>query len=149
LDQHDCHNTPEMMYSGQNLDKIITFGGGSQFKTIPEIIESSVKTWYDENQYASMNEINNCCGVTTGPKQIGHFLELVLDKNNEVGCALAQYTSSQGKKSVIACNYGFTIITGRTVYESGTPGSGCQSGTNPDYPNLCSASEEVDLNKVF
>jgi Cysteine-rich secretory protein family len=133
------------MYSGQNLNHIATYGAGAQFKDVSSFIEESIKIFYDEKQYATMSNINNCCGSSSIP----HFLEMVLDKNNKVGCAISEFTGPQGKTSYIACNYSYTIILGHTVYESGPPGSGCQTGTNPSYPNLCSTSEYINPNQVF
>lgn len=33
-------------------------------------------------------------------------------------------------------------MEGNHVYESGPPGSKCKTGTNPDYPGLCSVDED-------
>lgn len=142
---HDCHNTPENKYSGQNINSKTTFGGGSQFSKIPEFIDSSINVWWNEKDLASQAVIDNCCGSGNIP----HFLEMASDRVTHVGCAISQYTDSQGKKSYMVCNYSFTIILSQQVYVSGPPASQCQSGSNPNYQALCSVNEMVDPNKVF
>lgn len=131
-----------MKYSGQNVNYVATYGGGAQYSPIPKFIDDSVNIWYNEKQYASQNNIDNCCGSD----KIPHFLEVSNAKANKVGCAISQFTSVQGLKSYIVCNYSYTIITGQQVYESGSPGSKCATGPNPDYPNLCSVDEPVSVN---
>ncbi|CAG9810783.1 unnamed protein product [Chironomus riparius] len=143
-DEHDCHNTPEMKYSGQNLffeAKTDTFE-----RDISSFIDSAFQSWWDERTSASQDDINSCCGA---PGKIPHFLMVVSDRANRVGCALSQYEGPYGKTTYIACNYSFTIITGQAVYETGEPASKCQTGANAKYPALCSSQEEVDPNKVF
>lgn len=142
---HDCHNTPQNKYSGQNINFVANFGGGATFSEISDFIEETINIWWDEKNMASQADINNCCGST----KIPHFLEMSADRVNQVGCAISQYTDEQGKKSYMVCNYSFTIILGQQVYVSGAPTSQCQSGLNPNYGALCSVNESVDPNKVF
>lgn len=144
---HDCHNTPKFQYSGQNLFFHTSYGGGSQFEDISTLIESSINVWYDEKKYATQSDIDSCCGPNI--KKDPHFFEMVLDRADQIGCAIAEFTDSTGKTSLFACNYSFNIITDQKVYESGLTASKCTTGTNPEYPALCSHSETIDPNKVF
>lgn len=59
-----------------------------------------------------------------------------------IGCAASRYTDAKGKQSVLVCNYGFGNLENKYVYEAGEPGSKCTTGTNPDYPALCSVNED-------
>jgi Cysteine-rich secretory protein family len=142
---HDCHNTPQFKYSGQNINFEANTGGSANFEEIPNFIEQTINIWWNEKDMASQADIDNCCGSTNIP----HFLEMSADRVNQVGCAISQYTDYQGKKSYMVCNYSFTIILSQQVYVSGAPASQCQSGPNPNYPSLCSVNEIVDPNKVF
>lgn len=134
-----------MKYAGQNIFFQASTGGGATFEDPSEFIEQAIRVWYNEKQFASQANIDNCCGG----ENIPHFMELSVDKVNQVGCAISQYTDSQGKKSYIACNYSFTIIEGQKTYHSGPSGSDCVTGTNPNYPALCSENEQIDPNDPF
>lgn len=142
---HDCHNTPDFKYSCQNINSETSFGSGSMFTKTPDLIEKTVNIWWNEKDLASQANIDNCCGSD----KIPHFLEMASDRVNQVGCAISQYTTPQGKMSYMVCNYSFTIILGQQVFVSGSPASQCQSGSNPNYQALCSVSEMVDPNIVF
>lgn len=142
---HDCHNTPEMKYSGQNINSDTAIGGGAQFVDIPKFIKESINTWWNENQYASQNDIDNCCGSA----KIPHFLEMSSQKANQIGCAIIQFTNNVGKYSYMVCNYSFTIVTGHKVYETGSPASGCETGSHEKYSALCSENESVAINDPF
>lgn len=74
---------------------------------------------------------------------IGHFTAMAQDRTNRIGCAGSVYN---GAERLLTCNYAFTNLQGSHVYEIGDTAAGCKTGTNPDYPNLCSTSEEVDPN---
>lgn len=74
---------------------------------------------------------------------IGHFTAMAQDRTNRIGCAGATYN---GAERLLTCNYSFTNLQGTPVYQSGSAASGCTTGTNPNYPNLCSTSEDVDPN---
>lgn len=95
-----------------------------------------------------MSTINNCCGSDVNGREITHFLQMATAQANEVGCAISQFTSSKGKESYIACNYSFGIPLGFKLYESGRPASKCTTGSNPNYPALCSVDEPVNPNDV-
>lgn len=71
---------------------------------------------------------------------------MMADRNIRVGCAAATY----GNAFLIACNYATTNMVGFPIYTScSSAGSSCTTGPNPQYPNLCSASEVYDVNKWY
>lgn len=55
-----------------------------------------------------------------------------------VGCAGSKF----GQTAILVCNYGFGNMAKSYVYESGPTASKCKTGTNPDYPALCSVDED-------
>lgn len=75
-------------------------------------------------------------------KAIGHFTVMVNDKNNAVGCAMIRHQENGFKYRYLVCNYGYTNILGRPVYEKGPTGSKC-SKRHPVYEGLCSTDQKV------
>ena len=77
---------------------------------------------------------------------------MMADRNIRVGCAAATYMNSGDSylSYLIACNYATTNIINFPIYASANrAATACNTGTNPNYPNLCSASEVYDVNKLF
>lgn len=74
---------------------------------------------------------------------IGHFTAMAQDRTNRIGCAGSVYNKAE---RLLTCNFSFTNLQGSYVYKSGPAASGCSTGTNPNYSNLCSTSEDVDPN---
>lgn len=138
--KEDCHNIPEFFYSGQNLFYSAHVGDG--FKNVSILIQESIKAFNNEKQHATQANIDNCCGSN----KVARFLQMNLDKSNQIGCAIAQYTSNERKVSYLVCNYSYTLFRTSKVYESGSPTSKCQTGANPKYPALCSQTEAIDPN---
>lgn len=79
---------------------------------------------------------------------IGHWTEYIQDINQAVGCAAAQFLSRIGDSDwwslMCVCNYAFTNLQGRAVYQTGTPGSGC-TAKNSTYPGLCARGQKYYL----
>lgn len=132
-----------MKYSGQNLF--------FQAKTdiyehnIAAFIEKAIETWWNEKEDATQENIDNYCGE---PNKIPHFLTIINEKANRIGCALSQYQGPRGKTTYIVCNYSSTIIQNQRVYESGDAGSKCSTGKHDEFLALCSDDEEVEWNKI-
>lgn len=135
-----------MRYSGQNLNYQASTG---DYANPAEFIDGSVTVWYNEKQSASQQNIDSCCGGPSLVTKIPHFLEVSLDKANQVGCAMANFPQNGNQITVFTCNYSFDIIEEQKVYVSGPAASECQTGTNPQFPGLCSINESIDPNKVF
>ena len=77
---------------------------------------------------------------------------MMADRNIRVGCAAATYTEPGASYNayLVACNYATTNMVNFPIYAScDTAGSSCTTGTNPTYPNLCSASEVYTVNEWF
>ena len=137
---HDkCRATSEFPIAGQNLAYRATSGA---FEPTNNVITKFVQFWYDEVKDAAQSDIDKCCTAASG-KTIGHFTQVVTDRAIAVGCAIATYTDKQWKTSLMACTYAITNTVGTRVYVSGKAASECSSGTNPDFPALCSTEEQI------
>jgi Cysteine-rich secretory protein family len=144
---HDCHVTPEFKFSGQSIFEQTIIGNSVTYKDVPDFIEQAINKWWSEKDMASQDVIDNCCGTNS---DIFHFLAIAADRINQIGCAISHFPEGeQGKKSYIVCNYSFQPFGNQPTYVKGAPTSQCQSGSNPNYPSLCSESEVVDNNKPF
>ena len=129
-EKHDeCHNTPKIKRSGQNLAWSATTGN---FPSAEEAIKSGIKSWFDEKSNGDQSTIDSCCDSANG-QEVLHFTQMVQDKAIQVGCAISQYTKGEWKSSLMACNYAVTNLYGTPVYVSGDSASGCKSGTNSKY----------------
>jgi len=138
---HDtCRSIPKYKLAGQNLAYRASSGA---FEPTNTLIDKVVKSWFDEVSDAVQADIDKCCKAKSG-KVIGHFTQLITDRAVQIGCALARYTDGKWKTSLVACNYAFTNIVGYKVYASGKAASGCTTGTNPNYPFLCSTKEPIE-----
>lgn len=141
--EHDqCRNIDGIQFAGQNL---YTFGTTGSLPDPKEIVRNAVNYWYTEVANATQADIDQCCN---SPYVIGHFTQIVVDKASMVGCGLVIFTkaSNNAKTVIMACDYSRTNLVTQPIYNSGAPASGCKSGKNSNYPNLCSEKEEVDPN---
>lgn len=140
---HDqCRNTEKFKYAGQN---IALSEASVEFETLNAIIKNALQNWYIEVQNTTQSEIDSY--YFSSDKVIGHFTQIVNDLSNEVGCAVVQYTESDGwKSSLFVCDYARTNIKGLPIYVSGSVASHCESGTNPDFNALCISTENVEPN---
>ncbi|XP_011179041.1 antigen 5 like allergen Cul n 1 [Zeugodacus cucurbitae] len=145
--RHDeCHDTKAYEYSGQNL----------AWRTIYELNATAVSLqmvnmWSSEMKHTQMKYIDSYPSRYNGPA-IGHFTVMVADRNIRVGCAASTYDESgQSYKSFLfTCNYATTNMINFPIYKScSVAASGCKAGKNPIFKNLCSTSEEYDVNKWF
>lgn len=130
---HDCHNFDEMKYSGQNI-----WATTDPEENTASHFEGAISSWYGEIKDAKQEHIEKCC-----EHSVGHFLQVVRDKSNKVGCAIAKFSNGDWR-NYIACNYSFGNLRSSRTYVSGAPASGCTTGANPQYPNLCSSAEYYD-----
>ena len=78
---------------------------------------------------------------------IGHFQAFVIDRSTQIGCGMTKFIDRNWKSYLLTCNYASVGIYGYKVYQTGVTASGCTTGSNPEYPGLCSSSEPIDPNK--
>ncbi|XP_061397351.1 antigen 5 like allergen Cul n 1-like [Musca vetustissima] len=146
--QHDkCRNTNTFLYSGQNLITIGYYGKAN----VTRMFEKAMNVWYDEVKYSNMDFIQKYPANYNG-KTVGHFTVMMADRNVRVGCAAAQYSKVgvSFKIFLIACNYATTNMIDFPIYANcSLAASGCVTGKNPQYPNLCSIAEGYKVNTWF
>uniref|UniRef100_A0A1I8PGS1 SCP domain-containing protein n=1 Tax=Stomoxys calcitrans TaxID=35570 RepID=A0A1I8PGS1_STOCA len=143
--EHDaCHNTAKYRSSGQNL-AIRWYNGAPDIK---RTFQKGVDSWFNEVQYSNMDFINSY--RRNNEHAIGHFTAMMVQNNVRIGCAAATYGAKDPKGLqyfLLACNYDNTNWNGNPIYAScSKPAAACTTGTNPDYPNLCSLKEFYDFN---
>ncbi|XP_075155088.1 venom allergen-1-like [Haematobia irritans] len=143
---HDkCRNTKAFKYSGQNL----AFMGFTGTAKDVDMLTKAVQLWYDEVKDSKMKYIKKYPKNYSG-KTIGHFTVMVADRNVRVGCAATTYSvpGKPYKAYLVACNYATTNMIDQPIYASCPKvASGCKTGTNKNFPNLCSAKEKYAVNK--
>lgn len=165
--QYDaCRNTYDFQFVGQNIAADYR---QHNFQTKRHMITHSIKMWYDEVENADQNDIDSCCPPEIRRKRdleqsngvrdlsglyarrppvrkssfVGHFTQVVQDRSTKVGCAIAKYTQDGYKTTVMTCDYSFGNVLYAKVYESGDTASNCTTGTNPQFPALCSVDENT------
>ncbi|KAG5683516.1 hypothetical protein PVAND_012790 [Polypedilum vanderplanki] len=149
---HDtCRRTPDFPYSGQNLAGLWTsFNETSPSFVIQEYLIEMINLWFSEHRNTRRQDITTFTTLNVNGQPIGHFTSLVNEHQTHVGCAVIHYQDSGSRFHYIVCNYAFTNIQGFRVYtDSTTAGSGCTTGRNPVYNNLCSINERIDVKNPF
>lgn len=131
--------------------------------TVEEVIDDTIRRWFNENKDANRASIDKV-GASTGGKwgkckikltveilhlgfrTVGHFTAMVTDRTTRVGCAISSFRDGNWNTYLMACNYASTNMMGSPVYKSGSPASACQKGGDAKYPGLCKTSEPIDPN---
>lgn len=67
---------------------------------------------------------------------------MVNDQNDALGCALSRFQENGYKYNYIVCNYSYTNILQRPVYEKGHAASKCKR-KNSVYKGLCTGDQKV------
>lgn len=99
--KHDsCRSTPKFKYAGQNLASSASF---PHHLNLDSVIKKSIDNWFNEIKDAKQGDVKQCCKSIKN-KTIGHFTQVVQDKANRVGCAVARYSQDGMKHTLIACN---------------------------------------------
>lgn len=129
---HDCHETPEYPLSGQNI-------AGNFNDDLNQVAYSNVDSWYSEVEKSDQSAIDNCCGNYLVN---GHFTQIVRDKSTKIGCAIGVIPYNGDRMKYTVCNYSYGNLDGKS-YTSGEPASECTTGSNPQYPALCSSAEQI------
>ena len=63
---------------------------------------------------------------------------------------MTTYEDKDGwEKTLTTCNYATSNLIGYSVYTVGETAARCKTGTNPDYPGLCSVAEAIDVNSYW
>ncbi|TMW44096.1 hypothetical protein DOY81_010824, partial [Sarcophaga bullata] len=145
LNVMQCRNTDAFKYSGQNLAWFGLTGPADHAAKLKQ----SVEIWFSEVKDTKQSHIDSFPDGYSGP-DIGHFTVMMADRNIRVGCAAVNYKNDGERylSYLVACNYATTNMYDLPIYKScSRAATSCTTGTNPKYPNLCSASEKYAVNK--
>lgn len=77
---------------------------------------------------------------------VGHFTQVVTGDVYEMGCGITQWDAKESDNILythlyLVCDYSRSNDIGSNVYTTGKTASACTTGTNPQYPALCSVNE--------
>ncbi|KAH8394888.1 hypothetical protein KR222_008616, partial [Zaprionus bogoriensis] len=85
-------------------------------------------------------------------KCVGHYLPVLQDLNDRMGCAIRQSESPQANGTsyiTLICSMSRASVNNMVPYKvAKMPGEQCETGMSPLYDYLCSKDEEVDHNYV-
>lgn len=146
--KHDgCRATKTFRFAGQN---IASYPYQEATPDLIQILAATVDLWFSEYNVTTMADIRkNPSKQELGNREmIGHFTVMVAAPNIRVGCAAVDYSDQNQywKYLYVVCDYAYTNLVGGMVYKSGPTGSGCKTGPNEYYPNLCSYNEYYNYN---
>ncbi|XP_055607920.1 antigen 5 like allergen Cul n 1-like [Uranotaenia lowii] len=138
--EHDfCRNTERFITAGQNI--LITSVLPNRKPLVEEIM--AIDSFFSEYKDATVEDLKAYPRYLGEGPMIGHFTQIGADRANRVGCSLIRWKNSNWYNYMFVCNYSMNNIEGQRIYDFGPTGSGCITGTNPDYPGLCSTREPV------
>ncbi|XP_055604859.1 antigen 5 like allergen Cul n 1-like [Uranotaenia lowii] len=139
---HDtCHNTASYPLAGQNIAFYRYSDGSAKMETV---LPSLIEKWYAEYKDCKPAYTKEYPDGYKGPV-IGHFTQIVGDRSDRVGCAVVQWTEKARRTFIyLVCNYARGNLIGVPVYTPGKVASQCTTGTNKNYPGLCSTEESVE-----
>ncbi|KAM7350404.1 uncharacterized protein ACRADG_009006 [Cochliomyia hominivorax] len=152
IDHDECRNTRQFHYTGQNL-AVMPY---MEPLDVEARLQQSIQMWYDEVSYSKQEYIDSMPENRDIIMDIGHFTALVTDRNIRVGCAASIYSIEvpfgipSHKSFLTACNYAAANLPNVPIYIAcDKPATNCLTGTNTDFPYLCSIQEEFDFNYVI
>ncbi|SPP72729.1 antigen 5 like allergen Cul n 1 [Drosophila guanche] len=146
LEHDDCNHSYRFRNLGQNLCGVDRYRSAPM--NVTNLVEQSLGLWFGEHHVIDSSFIADF-RVTSKLEKYGHFVETVVDRNTHVGCAMMRFTNPKYPFLYIyntACNYASVYAIGVPVYSAGEPASECRTGTNPQYPALCSVQEKYNPN---
>ncbi|XP_037932230.1 antigen 5 like allergen Cul n 1-like [Teleopsis dalmanni] len=144
MEHDECRNTVNFNFSGQNLANV-NYTGPQSTEFDEFIIKESITSWWNEYEDCNMTIINKYPKNYSG-RTMGHFAQMIAERNTRIGCAASRFTTDDGiNHFIFACNYSYGLIGDRPVYVKGKSVSKCKYGRNSFFKNLCSVKEKYDL----
>ncbi|XP_030560179.1 allergen Tab y 5.0101 [Drosophila novamexicana] len=120
-------------------------------KLSKEITRVFLALWFNDLLGCTMNANNVIVPMFEG-SCVGHYIPLIQDYGDRIGCAIRLSKDEKNKKTALAnliCNLSRANVNGMPHYEvDEVPGSRCTAGRDRIYQFLCSAEEVVDYNFV-
>ncbi|KFB44656.1 venom allergen [Anopheles sinensis] len=130
-----CSNTADL----SNVGILTTQLGGpaAQNKDYNAAIDDAMDTWSMGYLAVGGDEIDSYPGYASDPA----YMQLVRGNVYKIGCAIHYGKKGSGPALYTVCNYSSANVVGEPVYSKGPTASACKTGTNPNYPGLCSVNE--------
>ncbi|EDX08593.1 GD11888 [Drosophila simulans] len=136
-----CRNTRRFKHVGQLTGHVI-FSAGKHSDL--ELLRHKISNWF--GQYMRANKDLQAADPASN---ITSFRQLIQESSTHMGCGvLRQRSHVLWHQQFIVCNFARGNMPHEQVYHVGVAATGCRSGRNPRYPNLCSLQEEYDVNAV-
>lgn len=140
LGRDKCHRTAAYKLVGQNVYELCS---SSNYSPIKVVIDIAIRSWFDE-YHELLNLAEDQLYVETSPlDKSGQFLQVIKSSADRIGCSAIEYLNARDYRcTVVGCNYNVENIIDVPTYEIGPTASQCLTGANPEYPGLCSRSED-------
>lgn len=107
------------------------------------MIEKAVKKWNDE--YQSVHSKSVFDSLPKSFSDIGHYTQMMKDNSCFIGCCAVRWFSSGRTYQYWVCNYSYSNILEKPVFERGPTASKCKEGRHKTFSALCSSKEEFDI----
>lgn len=118
----DCRNTAKYSNVGQVIQQEHLYGG-----TVTNMLLTFTAQYWAESYTKGSNS---------------KFADVYNDKAVAVGCALGTYDDRMGETlTTFVCNFSDSKAVGEDLYVYGSTASGCKTGSDTQYTNLCSSME--------
>lgn len=113
-----------------------------------QTITNAISAWYNEIVIAPIDEVESVHEVQG--YVVGHFLMMIHDKAERVGCSASQWDEPPNDKglvnklTVFTCNFYKSPIISQPLYSTGDPCSGCEDTCDweSETPGLCVVDPE-------
>ncbi|XP_067641998.1 antigen 5 like allergen Cul n 1-like [Eurosta solidaginis] len=143
-EEEKCFKTASYNALGQNIGWVY-YKSRRDCSTLYDDIKKHIRDeWYKESDHFNQAAAKS---YQPGKQSIERFAKMVMDRNNRVGCAAVLFEDRFTVTVLFTCNYARRLFCNKPIFRSGRePGSQCKTGTNFDYPFLCSTKEVFDPN---
>ncbi|KFB50495.1 AGAP006417-PA-like protein [Anopheles sinensis] len=134
----ECRNTPRFSDVGQSV-VLLEIPDSDSYSTLDLWSILLLETDNEFSKYLSGAASSSSYSASAGVENVSNFVN---DRSFKVGCAVQHWLEDGGAKMFyMVCNFSANLIEGEPLYTFGATATGCVSGTDIDYPALCSAKE--------
>ncbi|KAH8290944.1 hypothetical protein KR054_007333 [Drosophila jambulina] len=139
LSTDSCRNTRRFKHVGQLTDHVIF---SALRHSTHQLLGHMIDNWFREYK-RSNSQLGD-------KKPKSSFRQLVQERATHIGCGvLRQKRDKMWHQQFIVCNFAREDDIREPAYEEGLrTASGCRSGVNPSYPNLCALEEHYEVNAL-
>ncbi|XP_030388436.1 uncharacterized protein LOC115634698 [Scaptodrosophila lebanonensis] len=119
-------------------------------RPLVDVLDKIVANWLDDVMGCRMDNDHRIVPSKEGAC-VGHYIPLVQDYGNHMGCGMRAYSSSVNRTQIftLLCLFSRANVNNLPPYEIGEiPGEKCTAGKSQVYKSLCNLDEVVDANYV-